>query len=83
MSMFDGKNREENGWGDSGWSEYEKLVLHELESHSSNLKEIREDVSSLKIEIGMLKVKSGLWGMVGGLLALLPIAVVIIFEFVK
>ena len=76
MSMF------QDGY-DAGWGEYQKLVLHELQTHSSDLREIRKDMSSLKTEIGMLKVKSGLWGLIGGVISMIPVAVVVILELIK
>lgn len=78
MSLLDGNDNHDG----NGWSEYQKLVLHELETHSKELKEIREDVSSFKTELGILKVKSGIWGLLGGLMAAIPVAIAII-ELVK
>ncbi len=75
MSMFEEEN--------DGWGEYQRLVLHELKSHSQDLKEIRSDMSLLKTEIGMLKVKSGLWGLIGGVISMIPVAVVLILELIK
>jgi hypothetical protein len=62
------------------WNEWRKLVLHELETHSSDLKEIRENVSKVKTEIAMLKVKSGLWGAVAGMI---PVIILLLINHLK
>lgn len=48
------------------WADYQQLVLHELQTHSEELKAIREDLKNLHIEIAYLKIKSGVWGIMGG-----------------
>jgi hypothetical protein len=64
----------------NGWSEYEKLVLNELERHNNLIEGIREDVSDIRSEIAMLKVKSGLWGMLG---ATIPLAIAIGLKLIQ
>ena len=54
----------------NGWSAYQKLVLSELEDHSRGLSELAgelkqlrtKDITDIKVEIAMLKIKAGLWG---------------------
>jgi hypothetical protein len=55
----------------NGWTEYQRLVMSSLEQHEKKLESIYEALTSIKVEIGMLKVKAGIWGIVGGAL---PIA---------
>lgn len=64
----------------NGWSEYEKLVLNELERHNNLIEGIRKDVSDIRSEIAMLKVKSGLWGMMG---AAIPLALAIGLKLIQ
>ena len=64
----------------NGWSEYEKLVLNELERHNNLIEGIRKDVSDIRSEIAMLKVKSGLWGMLG---ATIPLAIAIGLKLIQ
>jgi len=64
----------------NGWSEYEKLVLNELERHNNLIEGIRKDVSDIRSEIAMLKVKSGLWGMLG---AAIPLAVAVGLKLIQ
>lgn len=59
---------------ENNWSENRKLVRHELEKLNTSVIAIQQriddirqiDIPSLKIEIAMLKVKAGFWGLVGG-----------------
>lgn len=61
----------------NGWSEYEKLVLSELERHNMLIEHVRKDISIIQTEIAQLKIKSGLWGMLG---AAIPIAMAMGFK---
>lgn len=62
------------------WVEYKRLVLAELERANSNIVHLQEEVNLCRVEIGMLKVKSGFWGAVGGMV---PAAIAIIFMLLK
>lgn len=42
-----------------GWTQYSKLVLTKLEDHEDILKDINKELTNVRVEIGMLKVKSG------------------------
>jgi len=64
----------------SEWSDYEKLVLNELERHNNLIEHIRKDVGFIYSEIAGLKVKSGLWGMVG---AAIPIGLAVALKFIE
>lgn len=55
----------------NNWSEYQKLVLAELERHGSLISEVDEKISDLRVEIAMLKVKSGVWGAAAGLISVM------------
>lgn len=55
------------------WRDYQMLVLSDLESLKDQTKEIKESLETLKenfhgnkTEIAVLKVKSSLWGSLGG-----------------
>lgn len=60
----------------NGWSEWEQLVLHELERHETRLNEIRsmldnvrqQDLPQLRTEIALLKLRAGIWGAVAGMI---------------
>lgn len=60
----------------NGWNGYQKLVLNKLDDHSSALNDLKEEVSELrtkditdlKIDIAMLKIKAGVWGAAAGMI---------------
>lgn len=68
-------------WMGNGWTQYQKLVLAELERHSKQLEQINsqmhKQMSDLQVEIATLKVKSGVWGLMGGLI---PVLVLVVLE---
>lgn len=43
----------------NGWSEYQKLVLHEIQRLSDNVDKLSDLVSNQKIELESLKLKTG------------------------
>lgn len=57
----------------NGWSRAEKYVFEELQRLSSNIETLHGRVTEVKVEMGRLQVKSGVWGLVGGALLLLPV----------
>jgi len=50
------------------WSGYQKLVLAEIKRVSVHMDKVADDISIIKVELAMLKIKSGVWGLFGGLL---------------
>lgn len=62
---------------DTDWYQYRRHILAELERIATAVQEVdnkivrlhTEDISALKVEIAMLKVKAGMWGIGGGLIA--------------
>lgn len=58
-----------------GWTEYRRLILSELERINKALHEIDEkiddkligEVAKLKVDVGMLQVRSGIWGAIAGI----------------
>ena len=66
--------------GGDGWNEWGRHVLQELVRLNGEYEKLREGQSRLLVEISMLKVKSGIWGMVG---AAVPVAVLLAIQFLK
>lgn len=64
----------------SDWPTYEKLVLGKLNDLTDQVEKLDEKVTATRIDIATLKVKSGLWGAVAGVL---PAAGVVAFVLVK
>ena len=48
------------------WNEWRQHILISMEKQETELKGLREEVSNIKQEIAMLKVKSGMWGALAG-----------------
>lgn len=65
---------------DNTWQEWSKYVLKQLEENNETQKEMSKSIIKIKEEIIRLKMKAGIWGMFG---ASLPIALLIILEFLR
>jgi len=63
-----------------GWDTYARLVLNKLEDHDNLLNEINKELTLIRVEISMLKVKSGVWGLVGGLI---PVTIAVIVAILR
>ncbi len=50
----------------NGWREWSKYVLKELERLNEYHDSIDKAQQKIVVEIAMLKVKSGVWGAIGG-----------------
>ena len=64
-----------NGWEKLGYHVLEKLVAND-DSH----KEIMSELKIIAVDIAQLKIKSGVWGAVAGLI---PTAIVIMYFLLK
>ena len=53
----------------NGWSKYEWHVLCELDRINTNQQEILKQISSFREEIAVLKIKCGIFGIIGVLIA--------------
>jgi len=62
------------------WDRYQKLVLAKLEDHDRLLGTISSELTSIKVEIGQLKIKSGVWGAIG---ASIPTIAAVLFVLLK
>jgi hypothetical protein len=73
---------------DDSWPEWSRHVLAELKRLNDNLANLDDKIdtikdghiSPLKIEIAMLKVKSGIWGLIGGAI---PVILMVLVELLK
>ena len=64
----------------NGWNEYSKMVLKELENNEKDHKIIMDKLNKIQVEIAMLKVKSGVWGAIAGLI---PVIIALIFLYFR
>lgn len=63
----------------NGWSVYEKLVIHRLDTVDRQLQELEEQVLLMRIELAQRKVKAGLWGAAAGSIPAIATAVIATF----
>lgn len=52
----------------NGWSRAERLVMSKLDDLTEEVRGLRTDMQKTKIDVAMLQVKAGVFGLVGGLL---------------
>jgi len=64
----------------NGWNEWGKHVLLELERNDTSHGRIEKALQTIHTEIAMLKVKSGIWGLIGGTI---PVFIMICFMWFK
>ena len=44
----------------NGWSQYSRLVMRKLDEHQELLTAVSTELTTIRVEIAMLKVKSGI-----------------------
>lgn len=53
---------------ETNWAASEKLVMSKLDTLETGFKELTEAVTRLRIEMEKMKLKSGIWGLIGSAL---------------
>ena len=61
----------------NGWDEWGRHVLAELIRLNDNIDKIEVDIRKIDTKIATLEVKSGVWGLIGGLI---PILIFLFFQ---
>lgn len=61
----------------NGWSRSELYVREKLDEHTSKLDHIEQKLVEMSNDIVALKVKAGVWGLLGGAI---PVAILLIKE---
>lgn len=64
----------------NGWIEWRKYVLKELERLNDCYEEQNKLFQQVQVEIAMLRIKSGIWGLIAGLI---PATGLLIYYIVK
>lgn len=64
----------------NGWIEYRALILSELKTLNTEVTSMREEQVKIREDIATLKVKSGIWGLAGGLIPVLITLAVYFFK---
>lgn len=62
------------------WDKYQEWVIRDLKRLSENIKEIDNKLDDISKDTAMLKVKAGMWGMIGGAL---PVIIALAFYLLK
>ena len=63
----------------NGWVVWGKHVLEELIELKEQNKELDRNVNKIHTEIAVLKVRSGIWGLLGGLI---PVTITLVIIFI-
>jgi len=64
----------------NGWPEWSRYVLKSIEDLQKEVIIVQEIVTKTRIDIAQLKVKAGIWGLIGGAI---PAIAAVIFLFIK
>ena len=51
---------------DTGWNEYQKLVLAELKRLDASVHELHDEVAELRLSVEVLRQRAVTWGALGG-----------------
>lgn len=54
-----------------GWESYSKLVLAELTRLNKCLNSTKEELIQVRIELAAMKIRAGVWGMIGAAIPIL------------
>ena len=63
----------------NGWAEWSRFVLKELERLNGCYDDINEKVGLIREEIVALKIKAGVWGLLGGMI---PVAITLMIYII-
>lgn len=64
-----------NGW--DKWGTHIKLELERFESAINNMS---EKIENLHIDVSALKIKAGVWGLIGGLIPALIMVLIVLLK---
>lgn len=64
----------------SGWGEWSKHVLKELERLNKEINKLNKRVSDLEVEVAKLQVKASIWGGVTGFITTL---IALVLQYLK
>ena len=62
------------------WRDWANHVLTELKRFDSDMQGLNRGINKIRIEIATLKVKSGIWGMIG---AMIPIGFMFLANYLS
>jgi hypothetical protein len=67
--------------GNGGWKEWSQWVRLSIKDLKIKTEKLQEDITQMKVELGMLKTKMALWGALGATIA--TIALQLFFSYVR
>jgi hypothetical protein len=50
----------------ASWEQDQRLVLSEMKRNAETMEAIRTEMGVIRVEVAVLKIKSGLWGLTAG-----------------
>ena len=62
----------------NGWEQYQKLVLAELVRLNEGVEGLKRQMTQVQTQVAVLKVKSGLWGLVAGAI---PVLILVLLQY--
>jgi len=65
---------------DNGWPEYSKLVLSEIKDLKASVDDLDDKITEIQLDLVMLKVKSGVWGGLAGLIPVIIAAFIVLIR---
>ena len=65
---------------DNGWQKWQEHVLNELERQGREQNNLSAICQQILCDIATLKVKSGIWGLIGGFI---PVAIMVGFMLLR
>lgn len=69
-----------DGFRDSGWSAYEKLVMDKLDTLDVRQTRLEEQIVLVRLDVASLKVRAGIWGATAGMVPALMTAAVVLVQ---
>lgn len=64
----------------NGWDRYSEYVLKELCDLKKHCARMNEQLIELRVELGKLQIKSGIWGLIG---ACIPVGIGLLVVYLK
>jgi len=65
----------------NGWEEWRNHILSEQCRFNKQQEQIFHKLNHLEVSVGQLKIKSGIWGMLGGLIPVVIALIIILIKF--
>ncbi len=64
----------------NGWSKWQEHVLAELKRYGVWMGNMDKSITHIKVKVGKLQVKAGVWGIIGGMV---PVTIIVVLWLIK